>query len=184
MSALFQRPQPKVREAALQVTLNEALSELDDQVTALIRDEIISSANARSSVLGSSTKEKPSKFTWLHPFLQYPDVLTKVETLETLDQIGDKSSLPAMIECLRDDDYLVRSYAAISIAQLGGKRFRKQIQSAARAEETERAKPWFARALFQLGDQEQFQKLLEFLSSTSPTPRCTGRKCSHRTFAV
>ena len=106
--------------------------------------------------------------------LQNQNVLTKVETLETLDQIGDKSALPSMIACLSDDDYLVRAYAAISIAKLGGKKFRKRIESAARAEEVEKAKPWFARALLLLGDWKQFSKLIELLSSSCPTARCAA----------
>jgi len=167
-------PSPRVRETALEVARDEILSELDDQVIGLISDKKNFVRQRAIECFGSFHAEEAIKVAWLHPLLQHPEVLTKVETLETLDQIGDKSAPPAMIECLRDDDYLVRAYAAISIAQLGGKRFRKQIESAAKAEEVEKAKPWFARALFLLGDQEQFQKLLEFLSSTSPTPRCTS----------
>ena len=167
-------PSPRVRETALQVARDEVLSELDYQVIGLISDKNNFVRQRAIECFGSFHAGEAIEVPWLHPFLQHPEVLTRVETLETLDQIGDKSALPAMIKRLRDDDYLVRAYAAISIAQLGGKRFRKQIESAAKAEETEKARPWFARALFLLGDQEQFQKLLEFLSSTSPTPRCTS----------
>jgi HEAT repeat protein len=165
---------PRVRENALEVARDEVLFELDNQVIGLISDKNSFVRQRAIECFGSFHAGEAITAPWLHPLLQHPEVLTRVETLETLDQIGDKSSLPAMIERLRDDDYLVRSYAAISIAQLGGKRFRKQIQRAAQAEEAEKAKPWFARALFLLGDQEQFQKLLESLSSTSPTPRCTA----------
>jgi HEAT repeat protein len=167
-------PSARVRETALEVARDEVLSELDDQIIGLISNENSFVRQRAIECFGSFHAEEAIKVPWLHPFLQHPEVLTKIETLETLDQIGDKSALPAMIECLRDDDYLVRAYAAISIAQLGGKRFRKQIETAAKAEEAEKAKPWFARALFLLGDQKQFQKLLEFLSSTTPTPRCTS----------
>jgi HEAT repeat protein len=79
-----------------------------------------------------------------------------------------------MIECLGDEDSLVRSYAAISIAQLGGKKFRKQIEQASKIEKAETAKPWFARSLLLLGDWKQFSKLLDLLSSTSPTARCAA----------
>jgi len=79
-----------------------------------------------------------------------------------------------MVESLHDDDYLVRAYAAISIAQLGGKRFRKQIERALKIEETENAKPWFARALLLLGDGKQFSKIIEILSSSSPQDRCAA----------
>lgn len=165
---------PRVRETALEVVRDEFLSELDDQVHSLLSDKNDFVRLRAIECLGDFHEGEAIEVPWLYPFLQHPNVLTRVETLETLSQIGDKSALPAMLERLRDDDYLVRAYAAISIAELGGKKFRKQIEIAAKAEEAEKAKPWFARALFLLGDQEQFQKLLEFLSSTSPTLRCTA----------
>lgn len=165
---------PKVREAALQVALDEVLSELDDQVIALIPDKDDFVRQRAIECFGLFHEEEAIEVPWLHPFLQHSNVLTKVETLETLDQIGDKSALPSMIECLRDDDYLVRSYAAISIAQLGGKKFRKQIEQASKTEEVETARPWFARSLLLLGDWQQFGELLELLSSASPTARCAA----------
>jgi serine/threonine-protein kinase len=174
IASYLKDPSPRVRETGLQVACDEVLSELNDQVISLISDKNNFVRQRAIECFGSFHAGEAIEAPWLHPFLQHPEVLTKVETLETLDQIGDKSALPAMIKCLRDDDYLVRAYAAISIAQVGGKRFRKQIESAAKVEEAEKAKPWFASALFLLGDQEQFQKLLDFLSSTSPTPRCTS----------
>jgi HEAT repeat protein len=174
ISCYLKDPSPRVRETALEVARDEVLSELDYQVIGLISDRNNFVRQRAIECFGSFHAAEAIKAPWLHPFLRHPEVLTRVETLETLDQIGDKSALPAMIECLRDDYYLVRAYAAISIAQLGGKRFRKQIESAAKAEEAEKAKPWFARALFILGDQGQFQKLIEFLSAPSPTPRCTS----------
>jgi HEAT repeat protein len=165
---------PRVRETALEVARDEVLSELDDQVHSLLSDKNDFVRQRAIECLGDFHEGEAIEVPWLYPFLQHPNVLTRVETLESLLRIGDKKALPLMVESLRDDDYLVRAYAAISIAELGGKRFRKQIESAAKAEEVETAKPWFARALFLLGDQGQFQKLLEFLSSTRPTPRCTS----------
>jgi|GEM_PF-3337383 len=165
---------PRIRWAALDVVRDEALSELEEEVRSLLSDK---SGGVRSGAIecigdfhGGETIEVP----WLYTFLQDPDDLVRVETLESLAYIGDKKALPHMIECLGDDYYLVRSYAAISIAELGGKKFRKQIESASKVEEAENAKPWFARALFLLGDHRQFQKLLDCLSSASPTSRCAS----------
>jgi eukaryotic-like serine/threonine-protein kinase len=174
VSSYLKDRSPRVRETALDVARDELLYELDDQVIGLISDKNSFVSQRAIECFGSFHEGESVKASWLHPLLQHSEVLTRVETLETLSQIGDKSALPTMIECLRDDDYLVRAYAAISIAQLGGKRFRKQIESASKVEEAEKAKPWFARALFLLGDQGQFQKLIEFLSAQSPTPRCTS----------
>jgi HEAT repeat protein len=165
---------PRVRETALQVALDQVLDELDDQVRALISDENDFVRRRAIECFGLFHEGEALEVPWLHQFLRDPKPLVRVETLETLDQIGDKSALPAMVESLRDDDYLVRAYAAISIAQLGGERFRKQIESASKIEEIENAKPWFARALLLLGDGKQFSKLLELLSSASPQARCAA----------
>jgi len=165
---------PRVREAALEVARDEVLSELDDQIVGLISDKNSFVRQRAIECFGSFHEGEAIKTPWLHSLLRHPEVLTRVETLETLDQIGDKSALPAMIECLRDENYLVRSYAAISIAQLGGKKFRKQIEKASKIEEAENAKPWFARSLLVLGDSKQFGNLLDLLSSTSPTARCSA----------
>jgi len=94
--------------------------------------------------------------------------------METLACIGDRKALPFIVTRLEDDDYLVRSYAANSIAELKGGRYRKLIEAVAQAEQEERAKPWFARALFLLGDKHQFFTLISLLSSTNCTARCAA----------
>jgi HEAT repeat protein len=163
---------PRVRETALERARDEVLTELNDQVIHLISDKNDFVRQRAIECFGLFHEGEAIKVSWLHSFLRHPNVLTRVETLETLDQIDDKSALTAMVNCLRDDDYLVRAYAAICIAQLGGRKFRKQIEQASKIEEIENAKPWFARSLLLLGDWKQFSKLLGFLSSPSPTARC------------
>lgn len=68
----------------------------------------------------------------------------------------------------------MRSYAALSIAELKGAEYRKEIELAAGTEEDERSMPFFAQALFLLGDQTQFYRLIASLSSPSYTARCAS----------
>jgi serine/threonine-protein kinase len=174
ISSYLKDRSPSVRAFALYVVRDEVLFELEDLVLSLLSDKNGMVRRLAIECLGDFHKGEAIEVPRLYPFLRDPYDLVRIETLESLAWIGDKKALPLMAEALRDDDYLVRAYAASSIAELGGKRFRKQIESAAKAEEVETAKPFFAHALFLLGDQGQFQKLLEFLSSTRPTPRCTS----------
>ncbi len=174
VSSYLRDRSPRVRETALQVALDEILLELNDQVRTLISDKNNFVRQRAIECFGLFHEGEAIAASWLYPFLQNPDVLTRVETLETLSQIGDKKALPFMVENLQDDDHLVRSYAAISIAELGGKKFRKRIELASRVETVENAKPWFVRSLLLLGDWKQFSRLLELLSSNSPTARCAA----------
>jgi HEAT repeat protein len=165
---------PSVRWAALDVVRDEALAELENEVLHLLSDKNGGVRSGAVECIGDFHEGETVEFPGLYPFLQDTDALVRVETLESLACIGDKKALPHMIECLGDEDSLVRSYAAISIAQLGGKKFRKQIEQASKIEKAETAKPWFARSLLLLGDWKQFSKLLDLLSSTSPTARCAA----------
>jgi HEAT repeat protein len=52
-----------------------------------------------------------------------PDVLTRVEVVQALGEIGDAAGEPALIERLKTDEYVpVRLAAARALAQLGGAR--------------------------------------------------------------
>jgi len=165
---------PRVREASLEVARDKVLDELNFQVIDLVSDKNNFVRQRAIECFGSFHVGEAIEVPWLYPFLEDLEVLTRVETLETLTQIGDRKALPFMVESLRDDDYLVRSYAAISIAELGGRKFRRLIELASKAETVETARPWFARSLLLLGDWKQFSRLLELLSSNSPTARCAA----------
>ena len=164
---------PRVRETALEVARDQVLCELNDRIISLLLDKNDFVRQRAIECLGFFHEGRAIEVPSLYPLLQDSNDLVKVETLESLAQIGDKQALPLMVQRLGDEHYLVRSYAAISIAELGGKKFRKQIEKASKVEEVEKAKPWFARALL-LGDWKQFSTLLELLSSNSPTARCSA----------
>lgn len=164
---------PRVREIALKIATDQLLAELEPQVRDLLSDKNDFVRQNAIQCLGDLHEGEAIEATWLYPLLKHPDELTRVETLETLAWIGDRKALPLIAELLSDKDSLVRSYAAISLAELNGRQFRKQIQQASNIEAVEAAKPRIAEALFLLGDSEiQFEKLIGLLSSTNPTARC------------
>ena len=174
VSFYFKDRSPRVRETSLEIARDQVLSELEEQIISLLSDKNDFVRQRAIECFGFFHEGEAIEVPMLYSFLQDSNDLVRVETLETLAQIGDKQALPYMVKCLGDDDYLVRSYAAISIAELGGKKYRKQIEQASKIEESEKAKPWFARALLLLGDWKQFSRLLDLLSSTSPTARCAA----------
>ena len=174
ISPYLKDPSPRVRETALEIVRDEVLTELNDQVIGLVSDKNNFVRQRAIECLGFFHEGQAINIPLLHSLLKDPDDLVRVETLESLVQIGDKEALPLIVQLLEDDNYLVRAYAAISTAQLGGRKFRKKIELASKIEEVERAKPWFARSLLLLGDWKQFSRLLEFLSSPDPTVRCAA----------
>jgi HEAT repeat protein len=163
---------PAVRAEAVEVVCKQFLWELEDRIHELLFDKQGYVRRVAVECLGDFYGEQRFEVPWLYPLLGDPDDLVRVETLESLAYIGDRKALPLMVERLADEDSLVRSYAAYCTAQLGGKRYRKLIEAASDVEETETTRPWFARALFMLGDVKQFGRLVELLTSPSATARC------------
>ena len=165
---------PRVRAAALDVVKAEDLQEMNEQVLNLLSDRSRTVRYSAVECLGSLHEGEAVTASWLYPLLQDPFHLVRIETLESLARIGDKKALPRIAERLQDDDALVRAYAARSIAELDGGKFRTAIERALKAEQDDNAKVGFADALFALGDAEQLPVLLEFLSSADYHVRCAA----------
>ena len=156
---------PRVRSAALDVVRENELREVNASVLDLLTDKSGIVRHAAVECLGVLHEGEAVKASWLYPLLRDPVLIVRVETVESLAQIGDRTALPLIAERLEDEDPLVRAYAARSIAELEGHEFVAAIERASKTEEDENAKVGFADALFTLGDVKQFSVLLELLSS-------------------
>ena len=165
---------PRVRVAALEVVKAADLRGMNKQVLNLLSDKSRTVRSSAVECLGSLHEGEAMGASWLYPLLQDSFHLVRIETLESLAQIGDKKALPLIAERLQDDDALVRAYAARSIAQLGGGKYFTAIERALKAEEDDNARVGFADALFALGDAEQLAVLLGFLSSANYRVRCAA----------
>jgi len=165
---------PRVRSAALGVVGKSHLIEAEQYVLKLLSDSNDAVRYSAVECLGSLHEGEEVSAKWLYPLLEDADSLVRVETLESLAQIVDQSALPLIVKRLQDTDALVRSYAAWAIAQLGGKKYAKAVESALEVEQDDIAKVGFADALFALGDKKQFSVLLEFLSSAEYLVRCAA----------
>src|SRR5258708_5173922 len=165
---------PKVRAFAIDLVREESLSEMEEQVLSLLSDKNTCVRYSAIECLGSLHEGEAIEAPWLYPFLQDTVPLVRIETLESLAQIGDWKALPQIAEKLQDEDALVRAYAAISIAELEGKEYVAVIENASRTERNDRARVGFAEALFDLGDEGQFSILLELLSSSDYRVRCAS----------
>jgi HEAT repeat protein len=165
---------PRVRAAALDAVREGELRQMDAEVRTLLRDESRSVRSSAVECLGALHEGDAVGASWLYPLLTDPFYLVRIETLESLAQIGDSAALPLIVERLTDDDPLVRAYAARSIAELHGTEFLTAIERASKTETSENAKVGFADALFALGDERQFPRLLEFLASTDYHVRCAA----------
>jgi HEAT repeat protein len=164
----------RVRSVAIQWVIKHDLRKLEDEIFGLLADKASLIRNQAIECLGNLYEGKKIRATWLYPFLHDSAWLVRVETLESLDQIGDKSSLPLISEKLNDEHPIVRSYAAIAIADLGGKRYLAKLRHSLEIERTDRAKVGLVDALFTLGDTSQFPLLIELLSSSDYQTRCAS----------
>ena len=165
---------PLVRAAAIDIVREENLREFMTYALQGLSDKNYFVRYSSIECLGALHEGEGIRADWLYPLLQDTDPVIRVQTIESLGQIGDKESLNLIAEKLDDRDPLVRAYAAQSIAELDGKQFITAIEKAAKTETDDSAKVGFANALFSLGDEGQFFVLLGFLSSSDYRVRCAS----------
>lgn len=165
---------PRVRVAALDAVREGELRQMDTEVRNLLKDKSRSVRSSAVECLGALHEGDAVAASWLYPLLRDPFYLVRIETLESLVQIGDRAALPLIVEKLNDDNALVRAYAARSIADLHGSKFVTAIERASKVEGDERAKVGFSYALFALGEESQLPRLLKFLASADYHVRCAA----------
>jgi HEAT repeat protein len=165
---------PTVRAAALDLVREADVNEVEDQVRKTLLDKHRSVRYTAVETLGALHEDEGIAARWLYPLLEDPFPLVRVEALEALVRIGDRQALNLITKRLDDNDGLVRSYAAWSIAQLGGTRYVSKIIQRASTENDDIAKVGMVDALFTLGDKTQFPRLLEFLFSDDYLVRCAA----------
>jgi HEAT repeat protein len=165
---------PKVTWLALEKVRSENLRELEFKVRGLLSDRSRLVRDSAVECLGTLYEDEGIEASWLYPLLEDSYFLVRIETLESLAQIGDKSALPLIAKKLEDVDPLVRSYAATAIEDLDGDEYVHAIRSALSIEKEERAKIGYASALYYFGDANQFQVLLGFLTSSNYLVRCAA----------
>lgn len=163
---------PTVRAFALDVVRRLEMKELSELVLEMLADPSSKVRYTAAECIGTLYAAERVKADWLLPLLTDPAMLVRIEALESIVQIDDKSALSLIVGLLQDRDALVRSYAAWAIAVLRGKKYVPAIRQAFRSETEEIARRGFRQALFDLGDSEQFPAILEFLSSQDYLVRC------------
>jgi HEAT repeat protein len=167
---------PRVRASAVDVVRKEQIRELEAEVIQLLNDTSSHVRYAAVECLGSLNEGRETPAPFLYPRLIDSHHLVRIESLESLALIQDSSalSLSLVADRLQDDDPLVRSYAAWCIAELDGRQYIEAIRSKAHTEQSDIAKVGYAEALFAFGDAEQFQTLVNFLSSPDYLIRCAS----------
>jgi len=148
------------------------MEELTELVLEMLADRSYRVHCAAAECIGTLHAEERVKADWLYPLLTDPAMLVRIEALESIVQIDDRSALSLIVGLLQDGEALVRSYAAWAIAVFRGKKHVSAIRKALRSETEEVARRGFRQALFDLGDSEQLPAILEFLSSQNYLVRC------------
>jgi HEAT repeat protein len=114
-------------------------------------------------------KESPPALVQM---LQDPDSVVRIEAVEALDNIGDKNALPALRNKLIDRSPLVRGYAALAVARLGGLDESSKLEQLLRKERNAFTKACLLEALYSLGNPDVLTKLLFLLSHKNYRVRC------------
>jgi HEAT repeat protein len=165
---------PWVRAEALDMVKKADMGELEAEVLGLLSDSNSIVRMSAAECIGSLLDGEKTEAHWLYPLLEDRNLLVRVETLESLAYIGDKKSLPLIVLRLKDEEPLVRSYAATAISDLNGKKHLKALEHASKQECDELAKIGFACALFKFGDSHQLSWLIEQLASCNYLVRCAA----------
>ena len=165
---------PQVRSTAVDKIRDEKLVGLEGEVLSLLLDKKSYVRYSAVECLGILHEDEGIQANWLYPLLADSDYMTRIEALESLAQIGDKSALPLISKLLKDDEPLVRAYAATAIEDLDGEEHAGAIRRAMKRETDDRAKVGLAGALFYFGDANQFSLLLTLLTSSVYTTRCAA----------
>jgi HEAT repeat protein len=167
-------PSPSVRAATLDVVGELHLDAVQAQVFMLLTDPNRYVRYSAVKCVGDLFDGDAIRAYWLDPSLLDQAPLVRMEALDSLVKINDAEALPKIVRCLDDADPVVRAYGARAIAQLNGKRYLKNLLSAARAERDDNARAGFAESLFLLGKADQFETLLSLLSSPEYLARCAA----------
>jgi HEAT repeat protein len=104
--------------------------------------------------------------------LKDPDEIVRIECLETLERIADKRALPAIKRTLHDRSPLVRGYAILAIARLGGNEEIYNLQKLLKKEKNAFPKACLFSAIYSLGNRDSLKDLLLFLCHGSYRIRC------------
>jgi HEAT repeat protein len=165
---------PRLREEALTLARERNLMQFEPQALSALSDKNQFVKYAAIQYLGELHEAEGLNALWLYPLLQDSNGLVRIDAMEALDQIEDRASLPRIAKLLDDDDELVRAYAAMTLGNLGAKRYRNAVERAAARETTSYICAHFSRALYSLGDSTQFDRLVEYLKADRYLARCAA----------
>ncbi|HEY1203470.1 MAG TPA: HEAT repeat domain-containing protein [Bryobacteraceae bacterium] len=163
---------PVVRATAAELIAREkkasflgSLHEMLSDASGLVRGEVIEALGVIEEGSGRHHEDLISRLHDVKP-------LVRIAAVESLARLQDLRAIPGITSCLQDQDSLVRAYAAIALAELGGSTCLPSISNALAAEGDETAAAGFLVAMRLLGDETKFAALLALLSSSGYRVRC------------
>jgi HEAT repeat protein len=91
--------------------------------------------------------------------------LVRVQALEGLIEIGDRKVLKAVHSTLTDRSPLVRGYGAATVGALGGRADKNLLLRRLQTEQSDTARLGLLAALYSLGDDAAYPRILQLLQS-------------------
>jgi HEAT repeat protein len=142
-------------------------------VERLLTDESEEVRHDAAECVGFLSKGGKQPHKRLRALLRDKSALVRAQAAESLALIGDRGALLGIALLLADSDPMVRSYAAGTIADLGGSAYLKKIHSALTREKNDLARAGMLEALVLLGERFFLRDLLGLLKSSDYHVRCS-----------
>ena len=102
-----------------------------------------------------------------------PWEVVRIEAIEYLEAWNDKDSIPMLLQCLRDEDDVVRRYAACALGNLGAREILPLAENAFAWEGcTDNDRLGYNYALLRLGEEGRFLPFLKGFFSEEYEIRC------------
>lgn len=163
-------PSPSIRSSAIQLAAESNDIAAVTNVEGLLHDPSEKVRVTALEYLGALGKGHGHL---VRALLTDRSILVRIEALETLSSLKDRTALPAIAKLLDDENPLVRAFAARAIAALRGRKYVSAIQNAMAIEKQDSARAGFLEALIHFGKWKLLEEFLQLLSSADYRVRCS-----------
>jgi HEAT repeat protein len=165
---------PKIRGTAILLVTEHRITSALRLIEPLLHDRNEGVRYDAAECIGILQRGRGLSPSGLRGLLKDRSALVRIQALDSLGLVRDKSALPNIIRLLSDQDNLVRAHAASAVGILGGRSYLNQLRRGLSLERDESARIGFYEALFSLGEREMLGYLLMLLKSSDYRVRCAA----------
>lgn len=157
---------PWVRLKAIDVISKLTASSALPLVESLLKDRSERVRYQAAKCLGHLLEDRGVSHQGLRLLLDDKSPLVRIEAIESLVLLNDRTSLALLSSKLADSDPLVRAYAARALGEMEGDSYVHAVEMALLSEADDSARAGMMEALLLLGRREIYPAFLELLNSS------------------